>query len=61
MTKITKSVRSTIRDVVEKNSGAGSSDMKKITCSVIRDLLRDEHGIRVRAATILTMMVAVSK
>lgn len=53
MTKLTKTVRSTIREVVEKHCDAGSADMRAIAVAVARDILRDEHGIRVRLARLL--------
>jgi len=52
MTKLTPSVRSTIRDVVEKQSDVLSPEMRFIAFSTIREHLRDEHGIRVRLNTI---------
>jgi hypothetical protein len=53
MTKLTKSVRSTIREVVEKHCVAGSAEVRVLTASVVRDLLREEHGIRVRLASLI--------
>ena len=53
MTKLTKSVRSTIREVVEKNCTAGSPEVRRLTTSVVRDLLREEHGIRVRLTSLI--------
>lgn len=53
MTKLTKSVRATIKDVVEKQEMPGSSEMIGISAQVIRDHLREDHGIFVRIKTIL--------
>jgi hypothetical protein len=52
MTKLTPAVRATIRDVVEKQSSHLSPEMRAISCSTIRDHLRDEHGILLRTCTI---------
>lgn len=59
MTKLTKSVRSTIRDLVEKQGGGASPDMRRITASVIRESLRDDHGIVMRVKSLLRIMERV--
>ena len=56
MTKITKSVRSTIKDVVEKQGCTGSHAMRGISAATIVQHLRDEHGIKVDADSIIKMM-----
>jgi molybdopterin biosynthesis enzyme len=52
MTKLTKSVRSTIKEVIQKQGATGSAQVRDINTSVIRDLLRDDHGILIRFKTL---------
>lgn len=59
-TKLTKSVRSTIRDLVEKQGGGASPAMRRITASVIRESLHDDHGIVVRLKTLLRIVERVA-
>lgn len=49
MTKLTKAVRATIRDVAEQNDFTVlSGEMRAITIPVVREVLREQHGINVR-------------
>ena len=60
MTKLTKSVLATIKEVVQKQGGAGTPEFMDIATSVIRDLLRDEHGIRIRLSTLRKISARVA-
>lgn len=60
MTKITPSVRSTIREVLEKQAGGASPAMRRITASVVRESLRDDHGIFVKMKTLLQIAEGVA-
>lgn len=60
MTKLNKSVRATIKDTIEKAGVPASPEMRRITTSVIREMLREEHGITVRLKTVRDAMSKVA-
>jgi hypothetical protein len=53
MTKITPSVRSTIREVLEKHHMPASTEMRMVATRVVRESLREDHGIAIRMKTLL--------
>ena len=60
MTKITPSVRSTIREVLEKHHMPASPEMRRVATRVVRESLRDDHGIVVRLKTLLQIAERVA-
>lgn len=58
--KMTPSVRSTIREVLEKHHMPASPMMREIATRTVRESLRDEHGIVVRMKTLLRVMERVA-
>ena len=60
MTKLTKSVRSTIRDTIEKAGMPASPEMRAVATSVIRQTLAEDHGIVVRLKTLLRIVERVA-
>lgn len=60
MTKLTKSVRATIRDVIEKGSMPASPEMRMVATRVVRQQLAEDHGIVVRLRTLLQIAERVA-
>jgi hypothetical protein len=60
MTKITPSVRSTIREVLEKHHMPASTEMRMVATRVVRESLKEDHGIRIRLNTLLRIAERVA-
>ncbi len=60
MTKLTKSVQSTIRDTIEKSGMPASPEMRMVATRVIRQTLAEDHGIVVRLKTLLRIAERVA-
>lgn len=52
-TKLTPSVRSTIREVLEKHHLPASPEMRAIATREVRDNLAEDHGIHIRLKALL--------
>jgi hypothetical protein len=60
MTKLTKSVRATIKDTIEKAGMPASPEMRAIATRVVRQTLAEDHGIVVRLKTLLKIAERVA-
>ena len=60
MTKLTKSVRSTIKEAIEKAGMPASPEMRAVATSVLRESLAEDHGIVVRVKTLLRIVKRVA-